>query len=391
MLVRFDTVRFIIWIIYIIHINYTYIAMAKSSRKTKRLNPKPSKGKSQEINYISYVPVRKGTRKRNCSPIVSNQTVNSETCYTPDTLIKIKDAYNKYHNKSEYIPWSNPQEIWRTLKKRLVNCKTEDCWLAEIKDNTMSTQLQNIIFAPTHPPEWLKNPNEWLTDLDISMVMKQYESKYKYFKFIGPSPIDFDKKVSRDKLPWAKQSGEYNDEVCVWEELCTLSIKELLRKKISQVGIVFNLDRYDEPGSHWVSLYISLGEPAKPKRRKQYLEGGAPDKSHPFIFYFDSTGREAPPEIKKLIKRIQVQSRTIVPSLHITEYNNNGKDHQKKNTECGMYALFFLITMLTGKMEDIDEGVLELGFDDKITLFRDTVIPDKYVELYRHKYFNSPN
>ena len=122
--------------------------MGKTYRKTKKRNPKLLKGKSKESNKAA-MSNGVGTRKRNCSPIVSNQTVNSETCYTPDTLIKIKNAYNSFHGKSEYIPWSNPQEIWRTLKKRLVNCKTEDCWLAEIKDKTLSTQLQNVIFAPT--------------------------------------------------------------------------------------------------------------------------------------------------------------------------------------------------------------------------------------------------
>jgi hypothetical protein len=368
--------------------------MGKTYRKTKKRNPKLFKGKSKQSNKQSNKTAMLngvGTRKRNCSPIVSNQTVNSDTCYTPDTLIKIKNAYNNYHSKSEYIPWSNPQEIWRTLKKRLVNCKMEDCWLSEIKDKKLSTQLQNVIFAPTHPPEWLKNPNEWLTDLDISRVMKQYESKYKHFKFIGPSPIDFDTKVARGELPWA-ESGANDDEVCVWEDLCTLSLKELLRKKISQVGMVFNLDRYDEPGSHWVSLYLSLGEPKTTKRRTRHFEdsGHMQNNSHPFIFYFDSTGREAPPEIKTLIDRIQVQARELHPALNVIEYNNNRHDHQKSNTECGMYSLFFLITMLTGKMEDVDAGYLELGFNDKITLFRDAVIPDEYVELYRHKYFNTP-
>jgi hypothetical protein len=48
--------------------------------------------------------------------------------------------------------------------------------------------------------------------------------------------------------------------------------------------------------------------------------------------------------------------------------------------------------MLTNKLEDkaMPNGELELGFNEKITLFRDATIPDKYVELYRHKYFNKP-
>lgn len=356
-----------------------------------------------------------GTKKLNCSPIVKNKTVNPSTCYTPDVLIKIKNAYNESHSKDEYIPWSNPPEIWRTLNKRLVNCAKEDCWLSTIKDKQLAQELEDIIFAPEHPLEWLKNPNEWLTDLDISNVMKQYEKTYKNFKFIGPSPIDFNKRVKRGELPWAKP-GNSSDKVCVWEELCHLNLHKLLKRGITQIGMVFNLDRYDEPGSHWVSLYVSLGKQGKmrnpsggnndaaiqwPNAMSLHSNNentvGAGNKSHteiegPFVFYFDSTGREAPSEIKTLIKNIKDQAEHLYPPKHLKMYNNNGQDHQKSNTECGMYSLFFIITMLTGKMEDTEKpnGELVLDFKGKIILFRDAIIPDKYVEIYRHKYFNKP-
>jgi hypothetical protein len=347
-----------------------------------------------------------GTQKINCSPAVENKTVNSSTCYTPDVLIKIKDAYNKSHSKDEYIPWSNPQEIWRTLNKRLVNCSKEDCWLSTIKDKQLAQELKDVIFAPEHPPEWLKNPNEWLTDLDISNVMKQYEKTYSNFKFIGPSPIDFDSRVERGELPLANP-GKDTDKVCVWEELCHLNVAKLMKRGITQLGMVFNLDRYDEPGSHWVSLYVSLGTQGKLKKTNggtpnisiqwpnvstNENKGGANEVEGPFIFYFDSTGREAPPEIKALIERIEDQCEQFKPPIKITSYNNNGQDHQKSNTECGMYSLFFIITMLTNEMDDKEapNGELILGFNEKIVLFRDAIIPDKYVEIYRHKYFNKP-
>jgi hypothetical protein len=351
-----------------------------------------------------------GTKKINCSPVVSQKTVNPSTCYTPDVLLKIKDAYNKSHSKDEYIPWSNPQEIWRTLNKRLVNCSKEDCWLSTIKDKKLAQELKDVIFAPEHPPEWLKNPNEWLTDLDISNVMKQYEKTYSNFKFIGPSPIDFDSRVERGELPWA-EPGNNSDKICVWEELCHLNLAKLQKSGITQLGMVFNLDRYDEPGSHWVSLYVSLGEQGKiklktkggtsntiiqwPNEWPNDNTGGATRTTEvegPFVFYFDSTGREAPPEIKTLIQKIQDQAEKLDKPIHIKSYNNNGQDHQKSNTECGMYSLFFIITMLTGKMENAEksEGDIELDFNEKIVLFRDAIIPDKYVEIYRHKYFNKP-
>jgi hypothetical protein len=360
-----------------------------------------------------------GSRKINCSPVVTDKTVNSSTCYTPDILIKIKDAYNKTHSREEYIPWSNPQEIWKTLNKRLVNCEKEDCWLSTIKDKDLEKELKDVIFAPEHPPEWLKNPNEWLTDLDISNVMKQYEETYPEFKFIGPSPIDFDSRVERGELPWANP-GENSDKICVWEELCDLSLEKLLDQGKTQLGMVFNLDRYDEPGSHWVSLYLSLGE-HKPSISKNMggkntanpntntnisiqwptsdqnnSSGGKTqhkaEKEGAFVFYFDSTGRSAPAEIKKLIDRIQEQGKSLQRPIDIKSYNNNGQDHQKSNTECGMYSLFFLITMLTGKIEDSTgtNKLLLLDFNTKMTLFRDAIIPDKYVEIYRHKYFNQP-
>ena len=42
-------------------------------------------------------------------------------------------------------------------------------------------KLINNFFAPFAPNEWKKNPNEWLSSIDISKVMKQYEKKYKNF------------------------------------------------------------------------------------------------------------------------------------------------------------------------------------------------------------------
>jgi len=361
---------------------YTKTITTRRGRKTKITRKQRRNKKIENIDNTEKLGGNTGNTNKskqvlNCSPYVSNKRVNKSTCYTPEILIKIKDAYNKSHNKEDYVPWSNPQEIWRTLKTRLVNCNKEDCWLAEIKDKSLEKDIKHLVFAPNHPPEWINNPNEWLTDLDISKVMKQYETTHPEFKFIGPSPIDFDTKVERQEIPWEDPtSGNPTDKVCVWQELCHLSLGKLLENGKTKIGIVFNLDRYDEPGSHWVSLYINLGEP------------------EPFVFYFDSTGRKYPDEIRVFIERIIDQGAKLSPPLKINKYSNFGKDHQKSNTECGMYSLFFLITMLTGKIYDtIDESdnkQVDLDFQSKLTLFKDAVIPDKYVELYRNKYFNDP-
>ena len=80
----------------------------------------------------------------------------------------------------------------------------------------LNTELKSYTFAPKSPSSWKKDPNTWLTSVDIEKVMKQYERKYNHFEFIGPSPIDFDHH---------KIYGE-----CVWEELCKFSLQDNIKR-----------------------------------------------------------------------------------------------------------------------------------------------------------------
>lgn len=299
----------------------------------------------------------------NCSPYVSDKKAATHTCYTVEHLNAIREAYNKSHKPHEYIPWSNPDTIWKTLNSRLVNCDKEDCWLEIIKDTELRKQIQDIVFAPKQPQDWKTNINEWLTDLDIKNVMKQYEQTYPHFKFIGPSPIDFDARVKGREINSWVQNVPSNKTVCVWEELCKLKIKSMLKKKITKIGMVFNLDAHNMPGSHWVSLFVDLSA------------------EKPFVFYFDSGGKPPPREVQSLMNRIVRQG--AATHIKVKKIINEHR-HQKGNTECGMYSLFFNITMLTG-----DSGFEEnMTLDKKVELFTKVDIPDKYVEFYRNKYFN---
>lgn len=291
-----------------------------------------------------------------CSPYVSDKKVSENTCYTVESLNIIREEYNKSHKPHEYIPWSNPTTIWKILNSRLVNCAQEDCWLKIIKNSDLRANIENIVFAPKQPPEWKKDKNTWLTDLDIKNVMVQYEKTYPEFKFIGPSPIDFNTKI---------KDYDSNNDVCVLEELCKIDIGKMYSNGITKIGMVFNLDAHDMPGSHWVSLFVDL----KPS-----------DKHTPFILYFDSVGNNVPKEIQKLTNTIVAQGKK--KGIYIRRIVNH-HEHQKKNTECGMYSLFFNITMLTG------DSIENKSTKSKIKLFTKENIPDKYVEFYRNKYFNA--
>jgi hypothetical protein len=296
---------------------------------------------------------QKNFKKMNCSPLFAGRRVNKETCYSNKILFKIRDEYNKSSSNPNKIESNNPNEIWKQLRDNLVDCKVESCWLREIKDKELSKKIKEYVFAPEQPPEWEKNPNEWLSNYDLLEVMSQYETTYPDFAFLGPSCIDFD-----TKLP--EKNGK-----CVEEEICHFSLKEYLVKKKYRIGIIFNLDKHDQSGSHWVSLYIDI--------------------KHQFIFFFDSAGNAIPKEINILCDRIIEQGKELTRPVYFKFIQNYPKTHQYSNTECGMYSLFFIITFLIGKIGPSKKK------DHKtiIHFFKHKRIPDSYVEQYRNVYFNN--
>lgn len=292
----------------------------------------------------------KSLKKMNCSPAVKGKTANSNTCYTTDILMKIRNAYNAGHSINEKIASDDPAVVWNELNQRLAKCEKEDCWLTELKDANLRKEIDEYIFAPDQPPEWKKNKNEWLSNYDIEKVMRQYEKTYPDFLFVGPTPIDF-----ATRLP--EKGGK-----CVWQELCSLRLTDMVKRGKHKLGITFNLDKHNEPGSHWVSLFVDL--------------------KHNFIFYYDSAAGNTPREIVNLKKNLIDQGKRMHLAL---KFHKNIKAHQFGNTECGMYSLFFIITMLTSEVD----GTSKLSLDEKMKLFKGGKIPDAYVEKYRNVYFNN--
>ena len=299
----------------------------------------------------------------NCSPIVQGRRINAESCFTPEILMKIRDQYNK-KNPTNRIIEEDPKKVWYVLKERL-QCEQEQCLLNQL-DN--QEQIKRFIFAPKHPPEWNSNPDEWLSNIDIEEVAKQYEVSNPEFKLIGPTTIDFDTRIP-------EQGGK-----CVLDDLCQFSLEKFIQAKKTKIGIVFNLDKHDQSGSHWVSLFIDIEQK--------------------FLFFFDSADNKIPPEIWMkdpskslkangkgipLVNRIIAQGKALANPIHFRFYNNRGHSHQRSNTECGMYSLFFIITMLTGKTPLSEK---KLSMTARRALFLKKRVPDELMLKYRKLYFN---
>lgn len=311
-------------------------------------------------NHIQNHKNRKTRRTKaftamNCSPSVKGKTPVQNSCFSSDVLVHLKESYNK-HNEQKIIS-SAPSEIWKELKENLSTCDKEECWLNEIKDPLVRKRIDKQIFAPHQPKEWKKNKSAWLSNFDILDVLKQYEESHKHFKIVGPTPIDFDSRPT-----------DFGGK-CVWDDLCKFSLKRFIDERITKIGIVFNLDKHNQGGSHWVSMFIDLEDN--------------------FVFYLDSAGEKIKPEIKVLADRIIKQASELPNKKHLLFYENYPIEHQMGENECGMYSLFFIITMLTGETGALFNNNKRFSNSmQKIRFFKERRIPDKYMNKYRKIYFN---
>ena len=203
----------------------------------------------------------------------------------------------------------------KLLKSRKnIKCrKNDDRCLLESSNITSKEkeQIGKYYLRPARPIEWEKDPDQWLDSNNINDVMKQYEEAYSNFKFLGVLPIDF---AAQD--PYSKIPGK-----CLVDTICHLSIKSLKKSGITQLGVVYNLDPHNKDGSHWVANFADL------KKKK--------------VYYFDSYGMKAPSQIAKFMRSLKLQD----PALEL-EYN--ARRFQFNNSECGMYSLYFIISMLEG-------------------------------------------
>jgi len=301
----------------------------KTKTKYKSNKNKQSKNKTKKVRINDL----------NCSP-QSKNIKKKYTCYSDENLHKMRDIWNARH-PDQAILTNDSKEIWIKLKNYFNRvCNKESCWIKQMAVGTKMEKDLLEAFAPQSPKEWKKNPNEWLTSVDIVEVMNQYEKSYKCFEFLGPSPIDYDSH---------KLFGE-----CVWEELCHFNLSNQIKKGKTKIGIIFNTDPHNKPGEHWISLFINV-------KKAQ-------------IFFFDSAGNKVPPQIEKFVNTVVEQGKNLPKPIYFKFDQNYPVEHQYKNTECGVYSIFFLVHML----------------EDKITgsYLKNHVLKDEYMQKFRKIYFN---
>ena len=266
-----------------------------------------------------------------CSPNIVSHT--SRTCFTDSEITAIAKAYNKYirskivcHTQKciPRVPIDlSKGELLSQLERVLQGiCNDQACWtelpfIHYIPDRHLVEKLRYFTFKPKMP----NGQHTWLNTKDINNVMQQYAQLFGSFKFVGALPADF-----------YKVTKFHFDQV----------------KHYAKVGIVFNHDNHNQTGSHWVAFLID--------NHKRTFE------------YFDSAGKPPNRNIMRFVVKLE---RKIASNHRRYTFMYNDIVHQKENSECGIYSIYFLIQRLIGRtFSDISKNIVP---DNEMNKFRNII------------------
>jgi hypothetical protein len=302
------------------------------------------------------------TRAAYCSPMGADTFEKDGTCFDRNALLRLVKTWNASRQdvktKIRGYAKMSKRELWRSLKYHMSavcppNEKgVEACWADNLEGKTPSKEVAKSL-RPLKPDEWKSNEYTWLTNYDIEAVMNQYDidtnPKYKY-KFLGVFPIDFQARTTFGQ--------------CLFAEFCNLNIAALYKKGVRYIGMITNLDKHNQSGSHWTSLFACI-DPSLPSF-------GA--------YYYDSVASVPPQEIVQFMETLKRDVQAIPQGANkpfTIKYNK--MRHQRGNTECGIFSIDYQIRWI--------EGLLR----DRATKFETVAhmpnINDAYIHEFRNIYF----
>ena len=236
-------------------------------------------------------------------------------------------------------------------------CITESCVLnnrqfVEFAGENVIKMVLNMNFKPSGPSDSF----DWLSNSNIDQVLDQVERKYKDKKFLHiPFQMrDFEKtKMTNEDVRSAKERlSPFDLERVLMKNLANIDFAEKYKLGIRRFGVVFNTDASVGRGQHWYSLYGDMS-------------------TTPIVIeYFNSSGEQPQSEIQiwldmtkhRLQKDLGKDVKVVVCA----------KQHQTDEHSCGAYALYYIMSRLSGI---------------PYQTFHDTLVPDELMHKFRKHLF----
>ena len=245
-----------------------------------------------------------------CAP-----TNSAQVCSDRETLNKLREQLK--------IMATQPLAIIREAEQK-TGCTSESCVL---KKAGMMNSTTEALFHPEGPYKTTK----WLNNKDIDDVLSQYAVKFPRFKHVEFQMRDF-----------AAQGGELA--LLNWPQLA---------KDYDTLGCVLNTDLSSGSGEHWTPVFVDF-------------LGGT-------VEYFDSAGQEPYKEFVEFTIQV-ANTLSKCTGRKFRDITLTKIEHQKQNTECGVYSLYYILSRLHGV---------------KYTAFEFKQVPDDMMVLFRKSLFRN--
>ena len=294
-----------------------------------------------------------------CSPSRAKVFNKNKTCFDKEALVRLAKAWNEIHptTKISGIATKSKHDLWTAINTRMSDvCKgsgREWCWIDKVGPAAKASPAIAKSLRPSKPAQWYDKPYTWLSNYDIDAVMKQYQDvPENHYKFLGVFPVDF---ATKDKFG-----------TCLYNEICGLDIAKFAKKGIKYIGLITNMDRHDEPGSHWTSMFACI-DPSMPAFG---------------VFYYDSVSSPPPPEVASFMSRLKAQADGLSAAMATSKRRRFRIDYNKKkdqfgNTECGMFSIVYQLKWMdmlkvnpTATFEDVLKNRMS---DQDVHTYRDVL------------------
>ncbi len=300
--------------------------------------PRIKKGnKTIPLPIYNKSEIKVNNENKKCSPIFSFE---DNSCIPLKFLIKMAQTYNEHFddNIGEEIGIAETYDKEHESSYKIYLLKEfqdrfgqdQQDWIKQNFMKYMEDEYKLLFNDYTFRPEGPTDKHKWLSQIDIDKVIQQYEILHPDYHYLGCLPADHIK------------LNNY--------ETKNLNFEKHENKGITKFSFVSNTDRHTERGQHWRMLYIDI------------VNG--------YIYFIDSVGNDPINDdlefINKVIKYLKDKQRPII-------YKINKTEHQKGNSNCGVYGIYFTEQFLLGK-----------SFEE----ITNTPIPDKIMDECRKIYFS---
>jgi len=193
-----------------------------------------------------------------------------------------------------------------------------------------------------------KHDTTWLSNYNLDETLMKWAIEYNDFYYCPFAMIDFEK--TNILLNRILMSDVFNGTYAS-DEMVYLSEKFGFVKRPNKCfGCIINTDVSTGPGQHWMAIFVDMGtDPCT-------------------VEFFNSTGEKAQAVIQRWQHKQKEDIETNLKKKAIVVDATKGMEHQKQNSECGVYSLYYIRLRLEGK---------------PIEYFSNDRIPDKHMNEFR--------